>query len=64
MARTVMVSSADATLFHVAAAATGDALLAWRLAAASGIADPWLITIGTVSIPDGPTPPGNGLPPY
>ena len=66
MSNTVQVSAADLTLFHVAAirTPTNNALLAWRLAQASGISDPWLMDFGTVTIPGGPSPPGDGLPPY
>lgn len=66
MARSVQVSAANLTLFHVAAreTPTGDALLAWRLAQASGMTDPWLTDFATVTIPSGPSPPGDGLPPY
>ena len=66
MARTVQVSAADLTLFHVAAkqTPTNNALLAWRLAAASGMVDPWIMGFQTVTIPAGPSPPGDGLPPY
>ena len=62
MSRTVQVDAAAGTLFHVAAAEMDDALQAVTLAYASGIVDPWLTGLTTVTIPDAPAPDTGGLP--
>lgn len=49
--KTVQVSGADRTLFHVAARELGNALGAIRIAQASGVADPWLAGITTLTVP-------------
>lgn len=50
-ARVITVTSAQSTLFHVAAREMGNALGAVRIARASGITDPWLDGLATVTIP-------------
>ena len=62
MAKTVPFSGADVSCFHVAAAWYGDMTQWWRVMQASGLSDPALTGIGTLTIP--PSNPGlsGGLP--
>lgn len=63
MSRTVIVTGADISLFHVAARELGDPLAWWRIAQASGLSDPWLgAAIVTLTIPGGANPDTGGLP--
>ena len=60
--KTITVTAADRTLFHVAAAQLGDPLAAIRLAQLSRISDPWLTGLQTVTVPDNAGPDTGGLP--
>lgn len=60
--RTVQVTTADQTLFHVAAAQLGVATAAIRIAQASGIDDPWLAGQQTLIVPDTAGKATGGLP--
>ena len=51
--RTITVSPADISLFHVAARELGSAKAWIALAKANGIADPMIGTVATLQIPDG-----------
>lgn len=56
------VTAADATLFHVAADAYGDATAAIRIAQASGVMDPWLDGVQTLLVPETSGRDTGGLP--
>ena len=62
--RSVVVTAADVSLFHVAAAQLGDATQWWRIALANGLTDP-MLSGGptTLSVPDVAPSTGDGLPP-
>lgn len=59
--RTITVTAAERTLFHVAAREMGKATAAIRIAQASQITDPWLDGVQTLSIPS-KGPDTGGLP--
>ena len=62
--RTITVTAADVSLYHVAARELGDATQWWRLAVVNGIADPMLApALVTLSVPDPLPGLGDGLPP-
>jgi hypothetical protein len=49
--KTIQVSGADRTMFHVAARELSNALGAIRIAQASGVSDPWLSGVTTLIVP-------------
>jgi nucleoid-associated protein YgaU len=59
MPKTITVTGADRTLFHVAARQLGDATEWVRIADANGISDPMITGTVTLTIPD-PTPVKSG----
>ena len=60
--RTITVSSADVSLFHVAAKELGGACNWIRLAQENGIVDPMITSVGTLQIPTIGTKNTTGLP--
>jgi hypothetical protein len=63
--KTVMVSAADISLFHVAQAQLGDATQWWRVAQLNGLSDPdlgWLSGPVTLALPATQAVTGVGLP--
>lgn len=60
--RTILVTPADVSLFHVAARELGNARDWIRLAQANGIVDPAIRTAGTLRIPTDLKPNVTGLP--
>ena len=59
--KTITVTAADATLFHVAARELGDGKKAIRIAQASGITDPQLTGVQVLTVPSA-GPDTGGLP--
>lgn len=62
MPRTISVSGADISLFHLAARELGDARQAWRIAAANGVSEFFLYGLGVLVIPDPDPTATTGLP--
>ncbi len=62
MSRKIGATAADLTLFHVAARELGDPLQAATIAYASGLRDPWLTGLVTLTIPPAPALDTGGLP--
>ena len=60
--RTILVSPADVSLFHVAARELGSAKDWIRIAQANGIVDPMILAAGTLRIPTEGRPSATGLP--
>ena len=61
--RTITATTADLTLFHVAAKLLKQPLAAIRIAQLSGLSDPWLGSgLVTLTIPDTPGTDTGGLP--
>ena len=60
--RTILVSPADVSLFHVAARELGRASDWIRLAQINGLVDPAITTLGTLQVPTDGAPSLTGLP--
>ena len=60
--KTVTAGVVDRTMFHVSARQLGTATAAIRIAQLSRVADPWLIGLQTLTLPDAPGPDTGGLP--
>lgn len=61
----IIVTSADISLFHVAAKELGDACQWWRIADFNGLKDPalgWVETVLTLKIPGTVSESSSGLP--
>ncbi|OAG74031.1 phage tail sheath protein [Gluconobacter japonicus] len=61
----IIVTSADTSLFHVAAKELGDACQWWRIADFNGLNDPdlgWVETVLTLKIPGTVSESSSGLP--
>ena len=61
----IIVTSADISLFHVAAKELGDACQWWRIADFNGLSDPdlgWVETVLTLKIPGTVSESSSGLP--
>lgn len=62
MTKKVIASAADLTFWHVAVANGLPPLAAIRIAQLSGRADPWIVGLPTLTLPDSPGPDTGGLP--
>lgn len=62
MLRTITVSAADISLFHVAAREMGDARHWWLLAELNDLDDPTLDGLRTIAVPERVPPHVDGLP--
>lgn len=60
--KTITVSGADLSLYHVAARELGDATQWIRIAEANTLGDPMLSAVITITIPDVNPAMGGGLP--
>lgn len=61
----IIVTSADISLFHVAAKELGDACQWWRIANFNGLGDPdlgWVETVFTLKIPEIVSESSSGIP--
>ena len=62
MARTILASGADISLFHVAARELGNPMQAWQIASLSGLTDPMLSGVVTLTLPAPDASQTTGLP--